>query len=77
MSEPATRTALFRSNRSQAVRLPKAVSFPEGVREVRVVKDGKGRLIVPAESVWDDFFDGPGIDLLPRDQPSVQKRDPF
>ena len=29
-----TRTKLFRSNRSQAVRLPKDVAFPEGVRDV-------------------------------------------
>lgn len=27
-----TRTSLFQSNRSQAVRLPKDVAFPEGVR---------------------------------------------
>jgi len=27
-------TTLFRSNRSQAVRLPKDVAFPEGVRDV-------------------------------------------
>ncbi|MBV8473788.1 MAG: AbrB/MazE/SpoVT family DNA-binding domain-containing protein [Hyphomicrobiales bacterium] len=28
------RTKIFRSNRSQAVRLPRDVAFPEGVEEV-------------------------------------------
>lgn len=71
------RTKLFKSNRSQAVRLPKDVSFPEGVREVTIVRDGKRRVIAPANAAWDDFFDAPGIDLPPRDQPPGQKRDSF
>ena len=77
MGDPVTRTPLFRSNRSQAVRLPKSVAFPEGVREVRVVKAGKGRLVLPAESVWDDFFDAPGIELPDRAQLPVQAREPL
>jgi antitoxin VapB len=56
------RTESLKSNRSQAVRLSKEVAFPEGV-------------IMPANAVWDDFFDRPGIDLPPRDQPAAQKRD--
>jgi antitoxin VapB len=70
-----TRTKLFRSNRSQAVRLPKGVAFPQGVTEVDVIRDGKRRVIAPANAVWDDFFDAPGIDLPPRDQPRTQERD--
>jgi antitoxin VapB len=34
-------------------------------------------VIVPASAVWDDFFDAPGIDLGPRDQPVAQKRESF
>jgi antitoxin VapB len=70
-----TRTSLFKSNRSQAVRLPKDVAFPEEVRAVVVLRDGRGRVIVPADAVWDDFFDAPGIDLPDRDQPSIQARE--
>lgn len=70
-----TRTKLFRSNRSQAVRLPRDVAFPEGVRDVTILREGKRRVIVPANAVWDDFFDAPGIDLPPREQPGVQERD--
>jgi antitoxin VapB len=72
-----TRTTLFQSNRSQAVRLPKDVAFPDGVKSVTVLRDGKRRVIVPSDAVWDDFFDAPGIDLGERDQPSLQDRESF
>ena len=72
-----TRTTLFRSNRSQAVRLPKDVAFPSEVREVAVLRDGKRRVIVPANSSWDDFFDAPGIDFPDRQQPEAEQRESF
>ncbi|WP_374578696.1 type II toxin-antitoxin system VapB family antitoxin [Phenylobacterium sp.] len=72
-----TRTSLFQSNRSQAVRLPKEVAFPESVRSVVILRDGKRRLIVPADAAWDDFFDAPGVDLGDRDQPELQSREPL
>ena len=72
------RTALFLSNRSQAVRLAKEVAFPPGVREVVVLRDGMRRVIVPADATWDDFFAAHGIDDFPeRDQPPMQAREPF
>jgi len=74
---PMVKTAIFQTNRSQAVRLAKNVAFPESVREVIVLREGKRRVIVPADSSWDDFFEEPGIDLGERDQPQVQKRDDF
>jgi antitoxin VapB len=69
------RTKLFQSNRSQAVRLPKDVAFPDSVKEVTVLRDGKRRVIVPASAVWDDFFDSPGVELGARDQLLAQERD--
>jgi antitoxin VapB len=72
-----TRTTLFQSNRSQAVRLPKDVAFPEGVRTVTVLRDGKRRVIVPSDAVWDDFFEAPGVDLGERDQPPLPVRERF
>jgi antitoxin VapB len=70
-------TTIFRSNRSQAVRLPKDVAFPDNVKHVTVLRDGKRRVIVPSEALWDDFFEAPGIDLGPREQPEVQAREDF
>ncbi|MEO9188621.1 MAG: type II toxin-antitoxin system VapB family antitoxin [Acetobacteraceae bacterium] len=72
-----TRTTVFRTNRSQAVRLPKDVAFPAGVREVSILRDGARRVIVPANAVWDDFFDAPGIEVGEREQPQVQTREAF
>jgi antitoxin VapB len=71
------RTLLFLSNRSQAVRLSKDVAFPENVREVAILRDGARRVIVPANTVWDDFFDAPGVDLGLRDEPAIQMRESF
>ncbi len=72
-----TRTTLFQSNRSQAVRLSKDVAFPEGVRSVTVLRDGKRRVIVPTDAAWDDFFEAPGIDLGERAQPELRERETF
>ncbi len=72
-----TTTKLFQSNRSQAVRIPKAIEFPPDVRDVAVRRVGQTRIIAPAASSWDDFFDAPGIDLGPRQQPEVQTREPM
>jgi antitoxin VapB len=72
-----TTTTLFQTNRSQAVRLPKDVAFPAGVREVAILREGARRVIVPANAIWDDFFESPGIDLGARDQPEPQAREAF
>lgn len=74
---PMTRTSLFLSNRSQAVRLPKDVAFPPGVREVAIIRDGTRRVIVPVTAIWDDFFAGESVDLGKRTQPPHQVREPF
>lgn len=70
-----TTTRLFLSNRSQAVRLPKEVAFPASVQEVTILREGARRVILPADAVWDDFFDAPGIDLPERAQPEQQVRE--
>jgi antitoxin VapB len=70
-------TTLFRTNRSQAVRLGKDVAFPDNVREVAILRDGARRVIVPAGAIWDDFFDSPGVDLGKREQPQAQTREAF
>ncbi|CAN7623797.1 type II toxin-antitoxin system VapB family antitoxin [Phenylobacterium sp. LjRoot219] len=75
--EPPNDPSVFQSTRSQAVRLPKEVAFPEGVRAVEIIREGKRRVIVPADAVWDDFFDAPGIELPDREQPRAQNRDEF
>ena len=74
------RSTVFKSNRSQAVRLPKAVALPESVKHVEVVRLGESRLITPADSAWDTFFDGPAASedfMADRGEPDVQEREPM
>lgn len=70
-----TRTSLFLSNTTQALRLPKDVAFPPGVKDVVVLREGARRIIVPADALWDDFFAAPGADLGQRQQPPPQNRE--
>ncbi len=73
-----TEARLFRSNRSQAVRLPKEVAFPEDVEAVRIIREGNRRILVPADTTWDDFFDEPGCaDFPDRVQSAAQEREPL
>jgi len=50
-------TTVFRNNRTQAVRLPKAVALPDDVRQVEVRTVGASRIISPVGASWDDWFD--------------------
>ncbi len=75
---PSIHTKVFKSNQSQAVRLPKAVAFPESVTEVEIIAIGSKRLIVPAGESWDSWFDGPTVTddfITDREQPEDQKRE--
>ncbi len=56
------KSKLFKSNRSQAVRIPKAVAFPEGVEEVEIIRAGDRLVITPAGKSWADYFqNGPFV----------------
>ena len=73
-------TKIFKSNQSQAVRLSKAVAFPEGVKEVEVVAVGNSRVISPVNQSWDSWFDGPSVSsdfMTDREQPAQQERESF
>ena len=72
------RSTVFKSNKSQAVRLPKPVALPESVKKVDIVKLGNARLITPAGESWDFWFDGPGVSddfMSERGQPAMQTRE--
>lgn len=76
-----TSSTVFISNRSQAVRLPKPVAFPENVHQVDILKIGHARVIVPQGKRWDDFFDnGPRVSddyMAERVQPAAEDRESF
>ena len=73
-------TSLFMSNRSQAVRLPKAVAMPNDVKRVDVIAVGRTRIITPAGEAWDSWFDGDTVTadfMTEREQPADQERESF
>jgi antitoxin VapB len=76
-----TRSTVFTTNRSQAVRLPKSVAFPEGVHQVDIIKIGHNRLVCPVGKRWDDLFtSGPRASddfMSEREQPAVEEREPL
>jgi antitoxin VapB len=72
--------SIFQSNRSQAVRLPKAVALPDDVKRVDVIVLGRARIITPAGEAWDSWFDGEGVTtdfMSEREQPEHQEREAF
>ncbi len=75
---PCVRTRIFKNNKSQAVRLPKAIAFPESIRDVEITVIGNKRVITPAGQSWDDWFDAPGASsdfMEDRQQPEDQVRE--
>lgn len=71
-------TTVFKSNQSQAVRLPKGVELPADVRQVRIIAIGRQRIITPVQESWDDWFDRPQCTddfLNDRMQPEQQVRE--
>ena len=76
-----TTSTVFTTNRSQAVRLPKAVAFPDEVHQVDILKIGRSRVIVPTGGRWDDLFQrGPRATedfMAEREQPAAEEREPI
>ena len=71
------RASVFKSNKSQAIRLPKPVALPESVKKVDIIPVGRSRLIIPAGESWDTWFEGDDTSsdfMKTREQPKQQKR---
>src|SRR4051794_23105558 len=73
--------AVFKSNRSQAVRIPKDLAFAEDVKRVTIERTADGALVirpVAAENRWNDFFkNGPFVTddfMQEREQGTEQER---
>jgi antitoxin VapB len=74
----SAQTKVFKSNKSQAIRLSKAVAFPESITTVEIVAIGNKRIITPAGQSWDDWFDRVGVStdfMNDRQQPGDQIRE--
>jgi antitoxin VapB len=74
------KASVFKSNKSQAVRLPKSVALPDDVKRVDVVAIGRTRILTPEGTSWDEWFSGdPASEdfMAERDQPGEQLREGF
>ena len=74
----SVKTKIFKNNRSQAIRLPKEVAFPESVKDVEITAIGNKRVIAPASQSWDEWFSEPGVStdfMTERIQPKDQRRE--
>lgn len=77
--------AVFKSNRSQAVRIPKELAFGDDVKRVTIEPTEDGGLVIrpvrDAGKGWEKFFrDGPFVTddfLADRNQGQDQEREPF
>ena len=66
-------STVFKSNRSQAIRLPKALALPDEVKLVDIAAVGRTPIITPAGEGWNSWFDAENVtvDFMDeRDQPS-------
>jgi antitoxin VapB len=75
------RAAIFRNGVNQAVRLPQSLRFSDEVREVQVVRQGRGLVITPVRPSWSTFFNSkvkvPDDFLMPRADDPPQEREPL
>ena len=73
------RTTVFRSNRTQAVRLPKDVALPDDVTAVDITAIGNARVITPAGGAVDFWYERGtvvSVDFLAeREQPLQERRE--
>lgn len=74
------KAAVFKSNRGQAVRIPKSLALPVDITRVDVIALGRARLITPVGEAWDSWFDGESVSadfMNEREQPNEQERVAF
>lgn len=61
------KTTVFKLNRSQAVRIPKDLAFPDHVKKLIVRREGNKLTLEPETTFWEEFFAaGPSPDFPER-----------
>jgi antitoxin VapB len=72
-----TQSTVFKNNKTQAVRLPKALAFPDHVKKVNIVQQGDSLVITPIAASWEEFMRSAGIgdDFGRLPQPPMQIRE--
>ncbi|CRM79190.1 putative virulence-associated protein [Pseudomonas sp. FH4] len=72
---------VFTNNRTQNIRIPAELRFPDGVKTVEVRAVGRDLIISPVENTWDSFFlAGESVSddfMAERTEPAQQERESF
>jgi len=71
------RGSVFMTNKTQAVRVPKSVRFPEGVTSVDIQRRGRAWVMTPSGQSWAAWFEGDNVScdfMQERAQPDAQER---
>jgi antitoxin VapB len=71
------RGSVFMTNKTQAVRFPKSVRLPDGVKSVDILRSGRSWVITPSEQSWAAWFESEGVSgdfMEEREQPAEQER---
>ena len=81
-SSAVREAAVFKSNRSQAVRIPKDLAFDDDVKRVTITRTADGGLLIKPVSTakdWDEYFrNGPFVTddfLIDREQGIAEERE--
>lgn len=73
-------TTIFLSNRSQVIRLPKALALPQEIKRVEITAIGLTRIIAPAGASWDIWFEEEHASedfMMLREKSSIRKQVDF
>lgn len=72
-----TQSTVFKTNKTQAVRVPKALAFPDSVKKVNITQQGESLVITPIKKTWEEFMSSAGIgdDFERLPQPPMQIRE--
>jgi len=73
-----TQSTVITTKNGQVIRLAEPVALPESIKRVEIVKLGGARLIIPVNSSWDTFFDGPTMSddfTADHSQSEIQERE--
>ena len=72
--------SIFSNNKNQAIRIPRALEFADGVKKVNIFPVGNARIITPVGESWDSWFEGLHATddfMIEREQPGEQTRESF
>ena len=72
--------SIFSNNKNQAIRIPRALEFADGVKKVNIFPVGNARIITRVGESWDSWFEGLRATddfMIEREQPDEQTRENF